>query len=356
MKFVIASGGTGGHIIPALRVGLELKKDGHQVEFAGVFKSFHDKIAESGFSVKELPSVGFSIKNLFGFLLCMNKALKESRIYLEEFCPDVVLGFGGYGAFPVVMEACLLKYPTLMHEQNVIPGKANRILSRFVKKIAISFPQSRKFFGLTPAVLTGCPCNFPTGKSKRDIIEGLGLKEDRITILVSGGSQGSQKINKEFSQVVDLIKPKVNLQIIHLSGKTDCDWLKQEYTKQGIPFCVFDFYDNISELYEVSDLVVARAGAVTVSEIALFALPAIFIPYPYAQKHQKENASVLERIGMAIIIEESVLSTPKLCSTVLEMIQNQKDFALKKGQAGLKELQLPEAAKTLAKAAMELKQ
>jgi len=301
MKIVMATGGSGGHIFPALKVANELKQRGHDLVFVGSFFTKEEKnlpndfwmarIKKDGFSLENLDSIGLSRKNIFQSFLWMFLMLRAVLFclrFLKRNQMEAVIGFGGYGSFPAVCAARLLKIPTMIHEQNVIPGKANIFLSQFVNKIAISFEETRKYFHgrrNKKVVITGCPCNGSGGRANREqVLKSFGLKQ-KFTIFVLGGSQGSHRVNTFFVQCATELSKEIDFQVIHVCGKKDYSFLKEEYQKQGIPFTLFEFLDKIEDAYSVSDLIISRAGAVTIFEIAAFAIPAILIPYPFAQVH-----------------------------------------------------------------------
>jgi UDP-N-acetylglucosamine--N-acetylmuramyl-(pentapeptide) pyrophosphoryl-undecaprenol N-acetylglucosamine transferase len=321
MKIIIGTGGSGGHIFPALRVASQLKREGHEIFFVGVFKTFREKIAAQGYAVNEISAIGLSKKTpivLLKFCFYMFKGIIESFRILKEIKGDAVLGFGGYGSFPVLFAACCMRFPTMIHEQNVYPGRANRLLSRMVKRIAISFAGTKKYFPSDKTVLTGCPSCFD-GKEydRNEIFKGFGLNADKYTILVLGGSQGSHRINMEFSKSISILKEALDFQFIHISGQKDFDALQNAYSQITIPYYLCSFLEEIDKAYIISHLAVSRAGAVTVAELTSFGIPAVFVPYPHAGGHQKTNASVLMDKGFAAIIEEDVLTSDKLKDAVI---------------------------------------
>lgn len=357
MKFIIATGGTGGHLFPALCVARELKREGHEIVFLGSFSRSWEQIQNSGFAFEELGAKGFtmaSIKDSFNSIGAMIKAVVQAVCALRRIRPDVVIGFGGYGAFPAVLSAVMLRYPALIHEQNVVPGRANSILAKFVKRIAISFGKSNKYFNPGKTVLTGCPCHLPKENVDRAaVFKEFHLVEGKTTVLVIGGSQGSRRINEVFLGVAKSLKGKLDFQVIHVSGRQDYQNLHDRYNLLGIPFALFEFLDKMEEAYHIADLVISRSGAVTVSEIASFQLPAIFIPYPYAQGHQKENASVLCDVKAARLIEDKDLSVSKLTDDILEALD--RPLNLRDKEQMFKNICFSDATQRLVKEAVHLK-
>jgi len=325
MKIILATGGSGGHIFPALSVAKELKKNNHEVIFMGAFKKSEVNIEDEGFDLVSVDAVGFStdsILKLFSSVYIMLKAVVKSYKYLKRAYPDVVAGFGGYGAFAPVFAAVSLRIPVLIHEQNVVPGKANHFLSHIVDKIAVSFKESMKFFDKEKTLLTGCPSHLDVSdKSKEDILKKFNLKENIPVILVLGGSQGSHTINTEFVNTAELLKKEIDFQIIHVTGHRDFPKIKNKYDSLNIPYYAVEFLKEIDQAYNVVDLVISRAGAVTVSEIISFNLPVIFIPYLFAGGHQKENAKVCAKSNTVKIVEEQELSASKLKNEIIELME-----------------------------------
>ncbi len=324
MRIVIGTGGTGGHLFPALKVADCLKEDGHEVFFIGAFGVGVEKIKAKGYRFLNHDAIGLKsgFSNTLRSSSKMFGAFFSSIGILRELNPQRVLGFGGYGSFPVVAAAVILRIPTIIHEQNVLPGRANKMLAFFVNKIAISFKKSQDFLGYKKTVLTGCPCHFTERKvSKEQILKDFGLDIGKVTLLVFGGSQGSHRINQVFVEMLGLLKDSLNCQVIHACGKKDVEELKVKYQQLNVPFALFSFIDNIEDAYAVADCVISRAGAGTVTEIALHQIPAVLIPYPFAYGHQKENAYVLSEVNLARVIEEENLSVETLKEAIVENLK-----------------------------------
>jgi len=327
MRIILATGGTGGHVFPALRVAEELKKDENEILFVGSFSSILKQMQQSGFRYKNLKAQGLrlgSLKKGFVSIYLMIKAVLASVKIIKCFKPDVVLGFGGYGAFPAMLAAVFFRKPTIIHEQNVIPGRANVILSKVVRKIAISFKEGEKYFDHKKTVLTGCPCKLGNrALDREESLNFFNLENDKITILVFGGSQGSQFINKVFMDVLIHLKEEIDFQVIHIWGKGDFEEIKREYSSLGISVALFKFLDKMDYAYRAADLVISRSGAATISEIMMARRPAILIPYPHAVGgHQKANALVLEKAKIAKILEEKDLTALNFKEAIIKMINS----------------------------------
>lgn len=352
MKVILATGGTGGHLFPAIRVAQEFRQGGHDIVLVGSFQRGRPYLVQSGFAFEEIASKGLVTRPFHEMLMScwiMLGAIIRSFRSLKRLKPDVVIGFGGYGAFPVVLAAAVLRLPVLIHEQNVVPGRANALLARFADKIAISFAQSASFFKECKTVLTGCPCHTRQKQFDRDALFGqFGLNRGKTTILVLGGSQGSRRINEAFTQALKMLKSNLDFQVIHVAGKQDPAILRERYNHFGIPFALFEFLDKMEDAYEIADVIVSRAGAATVSEIAYFRKPAVLIPYPYAQGHQKYNASVLVEAGVAQMLEEADLSASKLADAIGKLANMTVGYDQFHGVAH------PDAASRLMKEALQL--
>lgn len=356
MKIVIATGGTGGHLLPALRVAKELRQRGFAIHFIGSFRRGMAQIENEGFTCDNLNHQGLDFSNWwkmlrggFSIFIAIFKAI--GKLFKEK--PDVVFGFGGYGAFPIVFAANILRYPTVIHEQNVIPGRANALLSKFVKKVAISFQESSAYFDKSKTVLTGCPCHAPNKSLDRQLLlQDFNLDDNRLTILIVGGSQGSQKINEYFLETAKQLSLIINFQVIHIAGLQDRQRLSLEYARLGLPFVVLDYFNQMEKLYSSADIVIARAGASTISEIINFELNAILIPYPFAGGHQKANANVLSEIENIKIIEEKDLNVATLEKELLRIVNNRDEKVY--DETFLRQRRFLDSTHRLAKTALEI--
>ena len=268
-----------------------------------------DSLARSGFSVKTIHSYGFKGKNLWELtkaLLVLPFSLLESCYHILRFNPDVVMGVGGYVTGPVVAAAWLLRRPTLIHEQNSVPGLANRKLGRLVDRICLSLPQSEKYFPAGKTVLTGNPVRRRIIEAGRNRAGG----EGRRTLLILGGSQGAHAVNE---MVVEALRGGIeafsSIRVIHQTGRDDEQMVKEAYEELGIDHLVAPFFTDMAELYGQADLIVSRAGATTLAEIGVVGRPAVLIPYPYAaDNHQEHNAQALVDQGAAQMVRERELT------------------------------------------------
>jgi len=349
MKVLIATGGTGGHIFPAIETAKALRVRGHQVSFAGVLGANEDKIKALDFPVFSLSARGLDDRSLLGWLnfgSIMSRAVTGSFGVIRKSAPDKIIGFGGYGSFPVVMAGSLMRCPVLIHEQNVVPGKANALLSKIVKKVAISFEGSRRYLDPAKVVWTGCPCHHSVVPSKAESLLAFGFEKNKKTIVLLGGSQGSGRLNEIFFALMKDIFPVpfkathvsgstgFSFQAIHMTGQKEFPLYEKCYKEADLPVKVYPFIDNITQAYAAADIIIARAGAATVSELGLLGLPAVLVPYPFAGNHQKYNAEVLADKGAALIIEQKDLTKSSLKEAVIRMLSSNfsREEILKKTQ------------------------
>lgn len=319
MKYVLAAGGSGGHLIPALRVGAVLLARGHSVSYMG--SSFSSGGTLTGIEIFDHGAVGWAGKRGMAKVrafIKMGRAVFRCQRQLQNLKSDAVCGFGGFGAFPAVYAASRMRIPTMMHEQNLIPGQANRWLAKHVDKIALSFEDSREFFSEDKSVVTGCPCHYNGDfVDKMESYKTFGLSPHRFTVLVLGGSQGSQALNQIVPQALVDLSSRMDLQCIHCAGNSDATRVQAVYAAAGLPNAVFTFFQEMAKAYTVADLVISRSGALTVSEIMAYQRRAILVPYPYAQAHQLANARWLQDKGLARICLQKDLTVEKVKEFVL---------------------------------------
>jgi len=324
MKVLVASGSSGGHIFPSLAFIDELRQRDRGIEALLILsrRASKNSIEDGGCRVRLLPvypmTLAPSLKNLCAAVNFL-KSCFASLYILAEFRPDYVVGFGTLDTLPIVFFAWFFRIKTLIHEQNVVPGRANRVLAKLVDKVAISFVETKGYLKIDPRkiVLTGNPLRRRLKRIERQEALGFfGFSEDKFTLLVMGGSLGSSSINRCFLGAVSLLPEKSRLQVIHIAGEADSHFLERGYRDSNIPAKVFSFLKEMEFAYSCADLAVCRAGATTISELIFFRVPAVIIPYPFAHGHQKENSAVLRRIGAAVAIEESRLSPAALEDTL----------------------------------------
>jgi len=330
MRILIVLGGTGGHIYPGIALGEKLRNRNNEVILVGRKGKFAERIArESGFSLFQIVGEGLVRRislRIFAVLLKAINGLFQSIHILRNFRPDIVVGMGGYLSFPILMAAKVSKIKCVIHEQNVIPGLANKILSKIVDRIMVGFEETEKYFPPRKTFITGSPVRESILTCPRnDGLRKLNLADGRKNILVFGGSQGARSINLAMLKAVDFLEPMgKKIQIIHLTGVDQFSEIKEEYEKKNYPACVLPYLIHMEYAYSCSDLVISRSGASTVAEIISKALPSILIPYPYATaSHQKANAEFLSKRGACILIEDNRLTGELLADTIISLLENE---------------------------------
>ena len=323
MRVIIAGGGTGGHVFPAISIAEEiLRRDSaNEVLFVGTEQGIEKRVlAEKGYRVKFINSKGLVGKNFSQkavAVISILGAMLSSIKILREFRPDAVIGVGGYASGPTLLCASMSSVPTAVCEQNCVPGLTNRILSRFVGRIFITFEESREYLPRGKAMLTGNPI-------RRSLALGGGEKKPRAAapynVLVLGGSQGAQKLNEIVPHCLAELSDRIN--VTHQSGEAHTQNVAETYRELGIEAEVFGFTDNMSRIYEKTDLVICRAGSGTLCEITAFGIPSVLIPLASStHNHQLKNARVLERAAAAEVVEEKELSEESLSSIVKKVLE-----------------------------------
>jgi len=345
MRVLVVSGASGGHIFPALGFLDALRQREKNIDSLLVLprQSLKNGIDVSGYKVQYISITSVKLSFDFnGFLSCFRffQGALESLLILLKFKADIVIGFGSLPSLPLLLFAHIFRIKTLIHEQNVIPGRANRFLAKFADKIAVSFEETRKYLEgyENKTVFSGNPIR--RGLIRTDKLEALnffGFSHDKFTLLVMGGSLASHRINIVFFKALSGLSDKSRLQVIHLCGAKDFDSLNSGYKDLGVNFRLLNFLKEMRYAYSASDLVICRAGATTISELIFFKVPAVVIPYPYAGRHQMANAKVLEQKGCAVIMEDKNLDSDKLQETLKSLIQSPQNLeSMRSGYDALK--------------------
>jgi len=329
--FFIACGGTGGHLYPGLAVAEELHQSGHEVrlfvspkkidqEILSAHPEFkHCIVKLTGFPGMRPALVRFAWQFLISFL--------ESRALLKREQPQAVLGMGGFSCAPLLLASSLLNIPSYIHESNVIPGKATRLLRRIVDKVFIGFKSCADHLGGANTVWTGTPVRSSLAKAETSgLREEWGIAESAVVVAVTGGSQGAQGLNKLVCGSLDrLTAYKEKLYFIHLTGRGDASEWSRAYTEKGFQAHVAEFSHEIEKIFGAADIVIARSGAATLTECAWFGLPAILVPYPYAaEKHQNFNAQEYVDFGGGYLIEEGVGAIEPFIEKLTELISSEE--------------------------------
>ncbi|MGA7219712.1 MAG: undecaprenyldiphospho-muramoylpentapeptide beta-N-acetylglucosaminyltransferase [Candidatus Sulfotelmatobacter sp.] len=348
MRAILAGGGTGGHVIPALAIANELKKSyDADVIFIGTARGIENRMVPAAGYPLRLVRVG-ALKNVSLMTraktaLDLPRAVWDAGRMLNEFAPDVVIGVGGYASGPAMLAAVVKHIPTLAFEPNVVPGFANRVVARFVSGAAVHFEETAKYF--RRAEVTGVPVRqaffeIPAMMNKRS--------GGPPILLVFGGSQGAHAINEAmFRCLPELRRQAPGIHIIHQTGERDYNDALAAYNSAGEHAEVFKFIEDMPAAFARADLLVCRSGASTVAEITAAGKPAIFVPFPRAaDDHQRVNAEALERSGAAVLVEESKLEGVWLAETIAALLNDPP--RLEAMSAAARSLAHPHAARDIA--------
>jgi UDP-N-acetylglucosamine--N-acetylmuramyl-(pentapeptide) pyrophosphoryl-undecaprenol N-acetylglucosamine transferase len=352
MRAILAGGGTGGHVIPALAIAQELQKRyGAEVLFIGTARGIENRLVPAAGFPLRLVQVGalnkVSLKTRVKTLFDLPRAVWDARRILSEFAPDVVIGVGGYASGPAMLAAILKRIPTLAFEPNVVPGFANRVVARMVSAAAVHFQETARYF--PRAVVTGVPVRDAFFK-----IAGTATGNDKPTLLVFGGSQGANAINQAMIQCLpELVKQVPNIHIIHQTGERDYNDAQAAYQRAGSSAEVYPFITDMPAFFARADLILCRSGASTVAEITAAGKPAVFVPFPRAaDDHQRVNAQALERAGAAVVAEETRLERVWLADTLAALLAD--PGRLQRMSQAARKLAHPDAAADIAAMAARL--
>ena len=343
MKVIIAAAGTGGHINPGLAIANKIKEEekDSKIIFIGTTRGLeNDLVPRAGYKLKTIEAYGLSKKISIDNMKKMCETLKatsKARKIIKEFKPDVVIGAGGYICGPVVWAAKKENIPVALHESNAFPGKAVKFLAKKADVVLISFEEAReRIHSAKKIVFTGTPVKIQkrefSSEQKSKILNELGLSGKLPIVLIFGGSQGAQKINEA---VVGILREKLNqkYQIVWATGPKQFDIVKEELKKSSIDIekvqnaKILPYIYNMEEIMNTVDVIVARSGAMTVTEISNLGKPAILVPLPnVSHDHQLYNAKALEKVGAAKIILDSEISDKRLNSTIEKIIENKENM------------------------------
>jgi UDP-N-acetylglucosamine--N-acetylmuramyl-(pentapeptide) pyrophosphoryl-undecaprenol N-acetylglucosamine transferase len=346
MRLMIAGGGTGGHLFPGVAIAEELRarEPDAAVRFVGTARGIEARVLPGlGWDLEIIRVSGLKTVGVLGAIrgaLRIPGALWQSRKAIRAFRPDVVIGVGGYASGPVVLMARLMGIPTAICEQNSIPGLTNKILGRVVRKVFLAFEESRRFFKPRKVVMAGNPV-------RRGLLAALSGAPATTPkrIFISGGSQGATKVNELASAaIVQLGDPRIT--VVHQTGAADVEKIREVYAKAGVTAEVQAFIQEMAKQYQEADLIISRAGATTVAELAIAGKPAILVPYPFAaDNHQEINAREMAASGAAIMCRQAEL-TPDILAKLLGDLLGDDARRAEMGSA-MKALAKPGAAATV---------
>lgn len=326
MRLVIAGGGTGGHLFPGIAVAEALKEidPSSEVLFVGTAK---------GIETREVPKAGFRLElievgglkrvgaaKMARTLVALPRSLFASRRILKEFGADAVLGVGGYASGPVLLAAALMGLPTAICEQNSVPGFTNRVLSKFVRRVYLTFENARAHFPASKVELVGNPVR----AAFRRAAASAAPEVEPGLVFTFGGSQGARALNEALPDALRILLDRgLQVRALHQAGKDDVDAVRARYQERGVEAEVLSFIDDMVREYRRADVVVCRAGASSCTELTALGVPAILVPFPFAaDDHQTLNARDLSDVGAAVLLPQSELTPERLAEELEALLRD----------------------------------
>lgn len=345
-KVIIAGGGTGGHIFPALAIAEQLEKEYEDLEilFVGALGRMEmERIPKAGYEIVGLPIAGMNRSQLWKNWNLPFKIWKSNSIaskLVKEFQPDIAIGVGGYASYPLLKMAQANGVPTLIQEQNSFAGKTNKILGKKAASICVAYENMEKFFPKDKITITGNPIREQIKKltkNKLEALDSFGLSIEKKTIAIVGGSLGAKSVNEAVAKYIEQWVEE-GFQVIWQTGK---NFEIEEKYLQLPGVIVRTFFDQIEDLYVAADVIISRAGALACAELALIGKPVIFVPFPFAaENHQYENAKAFEEKGAALLIKDAEVKE-KLNETLHQLLENEQKMEEMGGQ--MKTMAMPNA-------------
>jgi UDP-N-acetylglucosamine--N-acetylmuramyl-(pentapeptide) pyrophosphoryl-undecaprenol N-acetylglucosamine transferase len=328
MRLLIAGGGTGGHLFPGVALAEELRarEPGAAIRFVGTQRGLEARVLPGlGWDLDLIEVSGLKTVGALGALrglVRLPRALWQARRVVRAFAPDVVIGVGGYASGPVVLMARLAGIPTAICEQNSIPGLTNKLLGRVVRAVFVAFDGARRWFKPGKTVVSGNPV-------RRALLERLLAAapppppDPRVHVLVSGGSLGAVAVNELAADALIALAPHAPLAIVHQTGAKGLAATIQRYADAGVAADCQAFITDMAATYQRADLIIGRAGATTVAELAIAGKPAVFIPYPFAaDNHQEINAREMAEAGAALMFKQSELTASGLADALRPLVSD----------------------------------
>jgi len=359
-KVLLGGGGTGGHVFPAIAIADALKEANPDTEFlfvGALGKLEMEKVPEAGYSIEGLPVAGFqrrlTVKNI-SFFYKLGVSMVRSRRIVRRFRPDLAIGVGGYASGPILKAAARKRIPVLIQEQNSYAGVTNRLLARSASVICVAYEKMEKYFPAAKIRLTGNPVRQHLARelSKAEACEEFGLKEDRPVCLVIGGSLGARTLNTSMKNALKRFADK-DMQLLWQCGKVHHEALAREvdgWEEKGIH--LLPFISRMDMAYRVADVIVSRAGAISISELCLVGKPVILVPSPnVAEDHQRKNAEALVSREAALMVSDAE-ATELLADEMISLVGDEK--IQQKLRNNIKQMAIGDAAQRIATEAMKL--
>jgi UDP-N-acetylglucosamine--N-acetylmuramyl-(pentapeptide) pyrophosphoryl-undecaprenol N-acetylglucosamine transferase len=359
IRLIVTGGGTGGHLFPGISLAQAMLRayPGCEVLFIGTDRKVDRKaLAHIGFETTSIKSQGIKGKKITAVLKALFQqplALWEAAKIIRKFKPDLVFGVGGYVTGPVILAARLSGITTCIHEQNSIPGLANKLLGYIANRIFVSLPGSEKYFPASKTILSGNPVRDNIIKAFKETMPDS--KGKTATLLILGGSQGARRLNSLMLEAAEncLTRLSPPPDIIHQTGGHDEDHVRRKYIELGLNARVQAFYNNMAEIYSQADLVISRAGATTLAELTVFHKPVILVPYPFAaDNHQEINGQYLVEAGAGLMFKQTDLTGEKLGLQIKRILADKKLLAEMAENSG--RVAKPEATETIVNECIKL--
>lgn len=357
MKVLLTGGGTGGHLFPALAVADALQRlsPAPEILFVGSATGLEaTAVPQAGYQFRGLPAASLPRRIGVRFIraaIANFRSFLKARKLIDEWKPEVIFATGGFASAAVLVAGWMARVPVVLHEQNSVPGLTNRIASRFAREVHLSYSGSRRFFRRRGHLrLSGIPIRDVVSQGSRSkALRLFRLDDDRKTILVFGGSQGAHRLNEAILDSLPTFAQRRDIQFVIQSGQKDYTWMLDRCRTIPARTWVRPFILNMGDAYALADLVVCRAGALTLAELAATGKPAILVPYPHATaNHQALNAEVAAEAGAAIVIPDSDLSGERIAQEISELLNQPRRLRLMSIQS--MKLARPDATDRLVKA------
>ncbi len=359
-KLIIAGGKTGGHLFPGIAVAQAVQRMTPRADilFVGTRAPFETSTLKSyGFAHRAIwskPVKGGSLLHKISALGIVSVSLVQSIGIMIGMKPDFVLGVGGFSSFAVVLAAWLMNIPTAVQEQNTIPGMTNRLLARFTRTIFTAFKQTQDFSENPKTKFVGNPVRRPEPTDDKLCRTCKDLDPDRFTLLITGGSQGAHSINHAVIDALARMENLEDINIIHQTGVSDESFARNQYRQLGIQADARAFFTRMPQIMASADLIIARAGAGTLAELAINGKPALLVPFPHAaDDHQTVNAEAFARQGAAVVIKDNQLSGQTVKDLVEDLFNDRQK--LTEMASAMKQLAMPDADRAIARHILQTK-
>jgi UDP-N-acetylglucosamine--N-acetylmuramyl-(pentapeptide) pyrophosphoryl-undecaprenol N-acetylglucosamine transferase len=351
VKVLVAGGGTGGHLFPGLAIAEEVRRRGGDVLFVGTSRGIEARaVPAAGYRLETLEVSGLKRMGLAGTLRGLWRlplAILKSFGILRRFRPDVVIGVGGYASGPILLAAVLAGYPTAIQEQNSVPGLTNRVLGRLCRAAFIAFEDARPRFPASKIVATGNPVRAKIVAALAGVTEPA--PSEKLRLLVVGGSQGARAVSDLVAGAAPLLETAgVGFSLVHQTGPTDLERIAERYRGLGLDSRAraTAFIEDMAEAYAEADLVIARAGALTLAELAIAGKPAILVPLPTAaDDHQSKNAARFAAVGAALVLDQRKAGPADLATAIEDLARDRPRRAAM--AAAMRGLARPAAARAI---------